>query len=118
MILTRGRLQGAQAEGERAEVCQSPRERGGVWGENSYMSLNNLLCRFPNILKNPLGASELLPCLKASTAMHKESNYRKTAVMREEPDFQMSFVDSNKTTWKDLHEKKEEGIRMNDVLLI
>ena len=109
MISTRGKLQGAQAEGGRAEVCQSPRGRGGVWGENSYMSLNNLLCRFPNILKNPLGASELLPCLKASTAMHEESSYRKTAVMREEPDFQMSFVDSNKRHGRTFTKRKRKA---------
>lgn len=34
----------------------------GVGGGRKQLSesLNNLLCRFPNILKNPLGASEII----------------------------------------------------------
>lgn len=89
-----------------------PVTQGEEWGGGRKQlseSLHNLLCRFPNILKNPLGASELLLCLKANTAMHEESNYRKTTEGSEEPDFQMSFVDSNKTTRKELHERKRKA---------
>lgn len=86
-----------------------PITQGEGWGGGRKQlseSLHNLLCRFPNILKNPLGASELLLCLKANTEMHEESNYRKATVVSEEPGFQMSFVDSNKMTRKELHEKR------------